>query len=65
MTRRMSGFAATIIMPIIQPQMFSLRKIFHLKIQDGTLDVLQIPQGMQRNPLPNHNKDSGSYCSHS
>jgi hypothetical protein len=39
---------------------FSLRKIFHSKIQDGTLDITQIPQGMQRNPLPNHNKERGA-----
>ena len=38
---------------------FSLRKIFHLKIQDETLDVLQIPQGVQRNSLPNHNRERG------
>jgi hypothetical protein len=39
---------------------FSLRKIFHSKIQDGTLDVTQIPQGVQRNPLPNHSKERGA-----
>uniref|UniRef100_A0A2N9ED87 RNA-directed DNA polymerase n=1 Tax=Fagus sylvatica TaxID=28930 RepID=A0A2N9ED87_FAGSY len=39
---------------------FSLRKIFHSKIQDGTLDITQIPQGVQRNPLPNHNKERGA-----
>ena len=38
---------------------FSLRKSFHLKIQDGTLDVTQIPKGVQQNPLPNHSKDRG------
>ena len=39
---------------------FSLRKNFHSKIQDGTLDVTQIPQGVQRNSLPNHNKERGA-----
>ena len=39
---------------------FSLRKNFHSKIQDVTLDITQIPQGVQRNPLPNHNKERGA-----
>uniref|UniRef100_A0A2N9HQH6 Aspartic peptidase DDI1-type domain-containing protein n=1 Tax=Fagus sylvatica TaxID=28930 RepID=A0A2N9HQH6_FAGSY len=39
---------------------FSLRKIFHSKIQDGTLDVMQIPQGVQRNLLSNQSKERGA-----
>jgi hypothetical protein len=39
---------------------FSLQKIFHSKIQNGTLDVTQIPYSVQRNPLPNHSKERGA-----
>ena len=40
--------------------MFFFTKNFHSKIQDGTLDVTQIPYGVQRNSLPNHSKERGA-----
>ncbi len=60
MTRSMRGFAAIIIMSTILHRNAFLYEKFHSKIQDGTLDITQIPQGVQRNLLPNHNKERGA-----